>query len=373
MPTTLPSTIEEIKATSQINPEFAQAWDDLPLPPGKDYTLEALKAGSRATLPNLRKKLAASQPPDLIEKIHRFPLRDGVQLRVIVLYRSQDASPTTPPRPLIVMFHGGGHTVGSPEAMVPLARDILKAQAAVIVLASYRLAPEFPFPFSLLDSWETLEWAATESRKFKSTVLPICTDPRVGFLIGGESAGANLTAALSHIARDQALSPPITGQFLHCGTFISPERVPPNYQDRYLSWTQNEDAPVIDKDLYAIFRKAFNPDHDSRLWASFDQHHPADQGTGGVKNGHLIVPPTYFQVCGLDMARDDGLIYERVLREECQVPTRLDLYPGFPHCWWSIYPQLDMTKKRTKDAVDGIAWLLEVGMKTRTYPNGARR
>ena len=40
----------------------------------------------------------------------------------------------------------------------------------------------------------------------------------------------------------------------------------------------------------------------------------------------------------MDLFRDDGLIYERVLREECGLETRLDLYSGFQHCWWYLYP-----------------------------------
>lgn len=43
--------------------------------------------------------------------------------------------------------------------------------------------------------------------------------------------------------------------------------------------------------------------------------------------------------------------------------TRLDLYPGWGHCWWSILPELEMSRKRMSDAVDGVGWLLDVGRK----------
>jgi len=39
------------------------------------------------------------------------------------------------------------------------------------------------------------------------------------------------------------------------------------------------------------------------------------------------------------MFRDDGLIYGRVLRGECSVKTRLDLYARFPPvaCRWGVF------------------------------------
>jgi acetyl esterase/lipase len=77
--------------------------------------------------------------------------------------------------------------------------------------------------------------------------------------------------------------------------------------------------------------------------------------------GHGNIPPTYFQVCGLDALRDDSLIYERLLREESSIATRLDLYPGLPHHFWEFYPQLKQhIQKRTEDTVNEIQWLLEI-------------
>ena len=37
------------------------------------------------------------------------------------------------------------------------------------------------------------------------------------------------------------------------------------------------------------------------------------------------LPPTFFQIAGLDPLRDEGLLYEKLLREAC-VKTRLIMY-----------------------------------------------
>lgn len=94
---------------------------------------------------------------------------------------------------------------------------------------------------------------------------------------------------------------------------------------------------------------AYKPDITSPLMVPFN--HP---------NGHAGIPPTYIQVCGLDGLRDENLIYERVLREEYSIPTRLDFYPGLPHHFWEFFPQLTkQVEQRTKDTIDGFRWLLQ--------------
>jgi hypothetical protein len=61
----------------------------------------------------------------------------------------------------------------------------------------------------------------------------------------------------------------------------------------------------------------------------------------------------------MDLLRDDGLIYERVLREECGVKTKLDLYPGLPHVFWGSWPTAEFSKKHQEDSINGLKWLLE--------------
>lgn len=64
----------------------------------------------------------------------------------------------------------------------------------------------------------------------------------------------------------------------------------------------------------------------------------------------------------MDVIRDDALIYERVLREEHHIATRVNLYSGLPHHFWEFFPQLtEAVEKRTKDTVAGIIWLLVKG------------
>lgn len=93
----------------------------------------------------------------------------------------------------------------------------------------------------------------------------------------------------------------------------------------------------------------YKPDRSSPLWEPFN--HPL---------GHKGVAKAYLQVCGVDPLRDEALIYERVLREEAEVQTKLDFYPGYGHMFWTNYPKMPMSRKFVEDTLKGFKWLLEL-------------
>lgn len=74
---------------------------------------------------------------------------------------------------------------------------------------------------------------------------------------------------------------------------------------------------------------------------------------------HEGLPPAYVQICGADPLRDEGLIYEQVLREESGVRTRLDVFPGLPHGFWSWFPQAEFSKDFQVKTMEGLEWLLK--------------
>ena len=75
---------------------------------------------------------------------------------------------------------------------------------------------------------------------------------------------------------------------------------------------------------------------------------------------HGGLPPAYIQVCGADPLRDEVLIYEQVLKE-AGVRTKLDIFPGLPHGFWSWFPEAGFSKDFQVKTVDGLKWLLGQG------------
>ena len=355
------NTPDDILATGIMHPEFEAAWKARGSPPGSMPTdVPTLKRIVEDSLPSLQAKLSATRPTDLTETEHTVPLSTGFTSRILLCHPTHPPSPTPStrhlPSPIIILFHGGIHLLGFPEFDLPLARRLAATHHATVLLPSTRKAPESPFPTMLHDAWAALQAIAHDASlpAGERTLLPEHADAAAGFVVGGASSGANFADVVAHLARDAGLRPAVTGLFFACGAFMDEGRVPAQYRERYLSRKQNENAPVADGRFMKAFVEAVNPDRGSPLWAPLVQ----EGCEGDVKMGHLGMPRAYFQVCGMDVNRDDGLIYESVLREECGVATRLDLYSGFPHCWWDMYPELEASKKRAEDTMDGFKWLL---------------
>lgn len=215
------------------------------------------------------------------------------------------------------------------------------AFGATCISASYRLAPEFKFPYAPKDAWDCLKWAAASAKSWGA-------DPSKGFIVGGTSAGGNITAILTHLARDEKLSPPLTGQYLAIPNLIPEKKCPEKYRPYFLSYEQNRNAPVLPVAAIDMYMGGYQPDEDDGVWYAVVNH----------PNGHKDLPPAVFQIDGLDPLRDDGLIYERILREENGIKTKTFIYPGLPHGHWGLFPFLQSSVKFRIEQLEGMGWLL---------------
>jgi acetyl esterase/lipase len=171
-----------------------------------------------------------------------------------------------------------------------------------------------------------------------------------GFIVFGVSAGANISIAVSQLARDNALSPPLTGVALSIPPVFDIYNPPEEYKSELIAYEQNKDAPFLDLAITHQFVDAYGYDGNSKLATPFAG--PKDEWN------FKDLPPTAFWVCGMDPLRDDGIIYDRVLKEN-GVKTQFTMYPGLPHGFWSFAPTMEISKQAVKDFVEGIRWLLE--------------
>ena len=108
-------------------------------------------------------------------------------------------------RPLLVYFHGGGWVIGDLETVDKPLRSLALRSGVVVLSVDYRLAPEHVYPAAFDDSYAATVWAAEHAAELGADPAQV--------VVGGDSAGGNLAAAVALAARDRG-GPQLAGQLL---------------------------------------------------------------------------------------------------------------------------------------------------------------
>ena len=105
------------------------------------------------------------------------------------------------PFPILVYYHGGGWVLASINTYDASARALCNSADCIVISVAYRQAPENPYPAARNDAFRAYVWAMDLARSLGG-------DPnRVA--VAGESAGGNLAAVVSLMARDQGFRVPV--------------------------------------------------------------------------------------------------------------------------------------------------------------------
>lgn len=193
-------------------------------------------------------------------------------------------------RPLVVAFHGGGFALGSARqgdwASSIVARDV----GAVVVSVDYRLAPTHRFPAAVEDCYGALAWAADHAEDLGADA------GRMGVM--GESAGGNLAAVVTILARDRG-GPELAHQALLYPVTDMTEALAETD-----SFRTNTHGIVVSRESLEAFRGHYlGPDAD-----------PRDARLSPVHAESLAgLPPAVIVVAGLDPLHDSGVAYAEAL------------------------------------------------------------
>ena len=98
-------------------------------------------------------------------------------------------------KPVMVFFHGGGWVMGTLDLYDSLCHAVAAAGDCVVVSVDYRLSPEHKYPIAVDDSYAATCWVAEHADDFGID--------RNRLVVGGDSAGGNLAAAVCLMARDR--------------------------------------------------------------------------------------------------------------------------------------------------------------------------
>jgi len=234
------------------------------------------------------------------------------------VYRPASARPL----PALLYFFGGGWVLGTIDTADGVSRSLANSSGALVAVVGYRLAPEHPFPAAVEDCYAAVRWAAGHAEE-------IGADP-ARLVVGGDSAGGNLAAAVALRAR--AGGPALAGQLL----------VYPNTDqladDR--SMRAADDPFLFNRRSVAWYRRHYlaNPDD------------AADPLASPLRAESLAgLPPALVITAEYDPLRDQGEAYAHRLAD-AGVQVELSRYPGMAHGFFTMAGTVDASRAAIQQA-----------------------
>ena len=229
------------------------------------------------------------------------------------------------PFPVLVSFHGGGFNLCSIETHDEFCRALTNAADCIVVSVGYRLAPEHKFPAGADDCYATTKWVVENADA-------IGGDPtRVA--VGGDSAGGNLAAVVTLMARDRG-TPPLVYQLL-----IYPVT---NFAFDTPSYRENAKGYFLTKDVMVWH------------WNQYlESEADGQNGYASPLQAEDLrgLPPALVITAEFDPLRDEGEAYAARLRE-AGVPVVCTRYNGMIHGFLSM--PFDKGQKARQEAAAGL-------------------
>jgi acetyl esterase len=218
------------------------------------------------------------------------------------------------PAPVLVYFFGGGWTLGTIDTSDGICRALTNAVGCTTVSVGYRLAPEHRFPAAVDDCYAATAWVAEHAEA-------LGVDPdRIA--VGGDSAGGNLAAAVTLLAKRHG-GPAIAHQVL----------VYPNTD--YLS-----DTPSVRENTDPLL---FNSTSVDWYWRHYlaSPKDGADPLASPLRAPDLTgLPSATVITAEYDPLRDQAEQYAARLRA-AGVPVESTRYPGMVHGFFAMSGVLD--------------------------------
>jgi len=231
------------------------------------------------------------------------------------------------PLPLLVWFHGGGWTIGSLDTHDNTCRSLANGVGCVVVSVDYRLAPEHKFPAAVEDALAATQWVADHG-------ADVGGDP-ARLAVGGDSAGGNLAAVVSLLARD-AGTPDLAFQLL----------VYPVTDHEFESASMRENATGYFLELESMrwfCNQYLNDENDSADWRFSPIRAAALTG----------LPPAFVLTAEFDPLRDQGELYARRL-EAAGVPVELRRYDGVFHGFFGMREFIEPAQQAFDDVTKAL-------------------
>lgn len=203
-------------------------------------------------------------------------------------------------------IHGGGLLFGDARQDEALCGEVSLDLGIPVISASYRFAPDHPFPAALDDVHAAWGWMLDHASE-------LGVDP-ARIVIGGESAGGGLAASLVQRLHDEGGVQPIA---------------------QWLFAPMIDDRTAADESLDEIDHWIWNNRANRVAWSAYLSTDPgADTvppyAAAARRRDLSGLAPAYITVGDIELFRAEDEVYALRL-ERAGVPVVLDLVPGAPH------------------------------------------
>lgn len=212
--------------------------------------------------------------------------------------------------PILLFLHGGGWVTESVDTYNRVCAGLAKNTGHAVVSVGYRLAPEYPFPAALDDCYAVAK--AIYTNRF---LLNTSTE---SITLIGDSAGGNLAAALSLMARDR-------GEFMPRQQILIYPAVSNDYSERspFPSVTENGTDFLLTRQKlmqYLDFYESNPKDRQNPYFAPI------------LATDFSHQPRTLIMTAEFDPLRDEGEAYGKKLMDagnEVEIHRLSDALHGF--------------------------------------------
>ena len=230
------------------------------------------------------------------------------------------------PFPVLLYIHGGGWVIADLDTYDSSPRALANAAKTVVVSTHYRQAPEHPFPASHEDAFTAYKWVRENAGSFNG-------DPnRVA--VAGESAGGNMAAAISLMAREQNVPLPLHQVLIY--PVASTDMDTPSFQE-------NANAKPLNKAMMEWFAKHEfqNPQN---------KHDPRIDLVNASLRG---LPSTTIITAEIDPLRSEGKVLADKLKV-AGVDVDYKNYDGVTHEFFGMGAVLEESRDATKLAAKNL-------------------
>lgn len=271
-----------------------------------------------AVMALLRKQGKSTTPEAVGKVVNRTIPGAGGPIPVRIYWPKGDG-----PFPVIVYYHGGGWVIANLDTYDGSARALTNAANAIVISSHYRQGPEHKFPAAHDDAWAAYQWSVKNAASLKGDTARIA--------VAGESAGGNLAAFVTLMARDQKTKLPVHQLLVYPIA---------NHDVDSPSYRENADAKPLSKaGMQWFFRNYLKSEADGADWRISLLRVEDVRG----------LPPTTVILAQIDPLRSEGQAYADKLTA-AGVDVQVKRFDGVTHEFFGMGAVHPKAKQAVADA-----------------------